>query len=303
MDLISIGVKDDIDEVYKRLWLELEVLSKQGIHVDIKQRDLGSLTFLDCSTSRSLIGKYSDDEMLYISKHYIANAISNIIIDFWEKKILKRIIDLNYCYFSPDERERIFYYSCKVLGMDDGEGSEGCVYRLSRKARVLQKILDYLDSNTKIIIEGFIRFRMKDYVTELEEAVDRAVEEYLMEREYNEFIKLLRYFVEIQEPKVDIVNVIRNDDGSYRMVDGQGKAISDELLDELAGEMVENNVNYDDLLISSLITIAPNRIVFHADTTLANSEILDTINKIFHHRVAVCRGCELCCIKKPIEKE
>ena len=50
---------------------------------------------------------------------------------------------------------------------------------------------------------------MKDYVSELEDTIEQGGGEYLMEREYNEFIKLLRYFVEIQEPKVDTVNVLK----------------------------------------------------------------------------------------------
>jgi len=303
MDLITIGVNDEVDEVYKRLKIELDVLSKQGIDVNIKERHLGDLLFLDCSVSQNLLDTYSYNDIIYISKHYIANAISNIIIDFWEKKILKKVINGNYYYFGQDERNRILTFACKSLGVDEEEKTQGCVYKLSRKARVLQKILDYLDSNSKIIIDGFIRFRMKDYVLELEDAVDRAVEEYLMEREYNEFIKLLRYFVEIQEPKVDTVNVLKNADNSYKLLDGQGQLINNELLDDLAGEVIENNINFDDLLISSLITLAPSRIIIHSGATYANSEIIDTINKVFHHRVAICHGCEMCYVKKPLEKE
>lgn len=303
MDLISIGVNDEIDQVYKRLKIELDVLSKQGIDVCINQRHLGNILFLDCSVSRNLLDKYTYNDIIYISKHYIANAISNIIIDFWERKILKKTIEDNYYYFSEEERDKILAFACKSLGVDEEENTEGCVYRLSRKARVLQKILDYLDDNSKFIIGGFIRFRMKDYITELEEAVDRAVEEYLMEREYNEFIKLLRYFVEIQEPKVDTINVLKNADNSYKLLDGKGRVINNELLDDLACEVNENNINFDDLLISSLITLAPSRIVFHSGDTIPNSEILDTIKKVFHQKVAICHGCEMCYMKKPMEKE
>jgi putative sporulation protein YtxC len=303
MDLISIGINDDADVIHERLKAELNVLSKQGIEVNLKQRNQGNLRFFDCSIESASAGKFSFNDIIYISKHYIANAISDIIIDIMETKILKKCIDTNYYYFGDDERARILDFACKSLGSDINDRDENCVYRLSRKARVLQKVLDYLDMNSNLIVDGFIRFRMKDYVVELEEAVDRSVEEYLMEREYNEFIKLLRYFVEIQEPKVDTVNVLKNPDNSYKLLDGEGRVVSNELLDDLAGEVLENNINYEDLLVSSLITIAPTRIIFHAHTVSESSEILDTIKKVFYQKVIICHGCEMCYVKKPIEKE
>ncbi len=303
MDLITIGISDDIDVVHERLKTELKVLSKQGIDLNLNERVQGDLRFFDCSVSNCVLGKFSYNDIIYISKHYVANAIADIIIDIMEKKILKKCIDSNYYYFNGEERLKIFAYACKTLGIDEIEKDKGCVYRLSRKARVLQKVLDYLENNSSVIIPGFVRFRMKDYISELEDAIDRAVEEYLMEREYNEFIKLLRYFVEIQEPKVDTINVLRNSDKSYRLLDGEGRPVSNELLDDLSGEVLENNINYDDLLISSLITIAPTRIVFHNQAVSEGSEILDTIKKVFHNKIAYCHGCELCYVRKPVEKE
>lgn len=303
MDLISIGINDDAELIHERLKAELSVLGKQGIDVKLIDRNQGNMQFFDCCLVDQNNGKFSFNDIIYITKHYIANAISDIIIDIMENKILKRCIDTNYYYFNDEERGRILAFACKSLGSDSDQSRDECIYRLSRKARVLQKVLDYLDMNNNIIIEGFIRFRMKDYVTELEDAIDRAVEEYLMEREYNEFIKLLRYFVEIQEPKVDTVNVLKNPDNSYRLLDGQGRPVNNEILDDLAEEVLENNINYDDLLVSSLITIAPTRIIIHDQSISEKSEILDTIKKVFYQKVIICRGCDMCYVRKPVEKE
>ena len=46
-----------------------------------------------------------------------------------------------------------------------------------------------------------------------------------MDREYREFIRLLRYFVEIQEPKIDTVHVIVNYDNSISL-DGSKREIT-----------------------------------------------------------------------------
>jgi hypothetical protein len=55
--------------------------------------------------------------------------------------------------------------------------------------------------------------------------------------------------------------------------------------------MVDNDVNYDDLLISALITIAPARIVLHFQD---ERNVIGTIQDVFIERVALCQGCSLC---------
>ena len=121
----------------------------------------------------------------------------------------------------------------------------------------LKRIMEHLESSNELVLEGFIRFRMKDFQHELEEAVDRAVDDLLIEKEYSEFIKLLRYFVEIQEPKVEEVHVMMGEDEKYTLLDSSLRVINNDLLEDLAREITDKEISHDDLLISSLITIAP----------------------------------------------
>ncbi|EET86548.1 sporulation protein YtxC, partial [Clostridium carboxidivorans P7] len=72
---------------------------------------------------------------------------------------------------------------------------------------------------------GFITFRMKELREDLEEIVDKVVERYMTEKEYNEFIKLLKYFVEIQESKIEEINIIIKSDGKYLIQDKEGNDI------------------------------------------------------------------------------
>jgi hypothetical protein len=48
-------------------------------------------------------------------------------------------------------------------------------------------------------LDGFLSFRLKEYRGRLAEVVDKAVDEYMMDMEYKEFIRVLRYFVDVQE--------------------------------------------------------------------------------------------------------
>lgn len=130
---------------------------------------------------------------------------------------------------------------------------------------------------------------MKDFILELEEAVDRAVDDLLVEKEYTEFIKLLRYFVDIQEPKYDEVHVLMKEDKRYTLLDSKLRIINNDILEDLAKEISDKEISHDDLLISSLITLAPKRITIHQFDKFQNSELLNTINNVFTGRVIMSK--------------
>lgn len=80
-----------------------------------------------------------------------------------------------------------------------------------------------------------------------------------MEKEYNEFIKLLKYFIEMEDPKLDRVDIIIKKDGSFKVVDEKGKDILDKLIQNMNDMFMIENSNMYDMLISGLITTAPKK--------------------------------------------
>jgi putative sporulation protein YtxC len=132
------------------------------------------------------------------------------------------------------------------------------------------------------------------YINELNETIERALEIFIAEKEYNEFIKLLRYFVEIQECKIDTIHLCQGKDGRYMLYDENKKRITTEYFDELRSEIIDETINYDDLLISTLITISPRKITIHNIESFKNRELLQTIMNVFIERVIICSNCDLC---------
>lgn len=120
--------------------------------------------------------------------------------------------------------------------------------------------------------------------------MERAVDEFVIEKEYNEFIELLRYFVEIQEPRIGLVNVLQETDGSFQIMDSNENIIKNEYLEGYLVDMFDGEVEYEDLLVSALINIAPEKILLHFD----DAEVEKTVKSIFGERVSICQGCYLC---------
>ncbi|OAT79456.1 putative sporulation protein YtxC [Desulfotomaculum copahuensis] len=285
---ISIGAARHQDLIKTRLYREFELLKNMGLQVKLEESPAGNLTFFRVTGREEPCRVDGGDKL----KQHIADILSDLILGQWEKFLLRDIIRENYYFFNEDERRDIFNYATQYTG-HDGEG-RSMVYQLHRRCRVRKKIDEFLGQNNQIVLEGFIRFRLKEYMEELQEAVDRAVDEFLLEREYKEFVQLLKYFVEIQEPRVDMVHVLVSSGGVFQLLDEQKQVINSDYLEGFILDVVKNEISYDDLLISALITLAPGQIVYHTGGGGMQDSTLETIKSVFSGRVCECTGCELC---------
>ena len=171
----------------------------------------------------------------------------------------------------------------------------------SDKYKIYNVLLEYFKENNELILEGFVNFRLGFLNSKIEGIIDKLLAEFLLEQEYNEFIKILQYFVEIQEPKIRLVNVVIKKNNKYLLYDENKNLINNEFLEEIVDEMAESDMNYNDLLISSLITIAPREIILHVDETWDNRDIIQIINNVFVDKVRICSQCEFCSNKKEVK--
>jgi putative sporulation protein YtxC len=290
----SIGAKENIELLRSKLDTEFALLETDGIKIDCEQTPTGGLTFLGYNIADYGNSNYSEEETWLIFKHYIANVVSDVILNKWEQGLLLNIIKQNFYYFTIDEQKTIYDIGLKYLNHGEEPNDDSFILYLSRKSIILQKLLDYLNANDRLIIEGFIKFRLKDYMQEIYSAADKAVDDFMLEREYKEFIQLLKYFVEIQEPKLDRVHVVVRLTGVFQLLDSTNKNISSDYLDGFIVETGDSEINYDDLLISALITIAPKKIVLHSFENNSYLKVIETIKSVFGDRVSYCSGCDIC---------
>ena len=107
----------------------------------------------------------------------------------------------------------------------------------------------------------------------------------MVEREYKEFVKLLKYFVEIQECKIEKINIIIEENSNYIVKNGEGEDLYHEFLKELTTEQGNIDLNMEDILISGLITSAPKSITIYGKENCTNKEFLDTIENVFGDKV------------------
>ncbi|NLX69421.1 MAG: putative sporulation protein YtxC [Clostridiales bacterium] len=283
MRFFSIGIEENNLGLKKSILRKIDETKPEGFIIEEKQA--GNLLFINYI----LLNPYNSGPWNLVREKLqqnIADIITDFILNDMQLPMIERIVRDEFFYFEKEDMKHI----CRevlatVLGKKDGDSRLSSL-KENWRARIRERIIEHLDTNSELIIDGFIRFRLKDFTKDLTQGISGIAEELLIEKEYNEFIKLLRYFVEIQEPKVNEVHVVVEDDRKYVLLDDSYRVINNDVLKELAKEISDKEISYDDLLISSLITIAPSKITIHDCEKIKNTELLNTINKVFRGKVS-----------------
>lgn len=194
-------------------------------------------------------------------------ALSNYIIDKYESKILKRMIKKHY----PDIPSVTI---AEIVKSNDDKKEE--------RLKIVENILkSYFLENSKGSIEGIVNFRLNEYKQRLNETAENLVETYYLNREYEDFIKLLRYFISVQNSRPELIYIIVNIDGTYIILNKNGKDITKETVSEIVSPKDINDIANDDLLISMLISLAPEEIIVENKENIKNKQLFETIEKVF----------------------
>ena len=293
MRFLCIGVNECADDVVDHITNELQQLKSDNINYSIDIVNSDGSTSIICSINGDESLSDENTQVYEELTVHVSNALADYIIGQYEDRLVSRIVNSNYCYFNSVEKREIRNIALGIIRNDD-QNFLNSLFTIRRRNVIVQKLLDYFESSNSMILDGFVNFRLKEYMKDLEEIVDKAVDEFLMEREYKEFIRLLKYFVEIQDPKFNVIHVIVGYDNKYILLDENRMEITNECIQEFINEISEGEINYDDLLVSSLITLAPRKVVIHSMGQFKNKELLDTIKNVFSGRFSICTGCEIC---------
>lgn len=216
---------------------------------------------------------------------YVSNILYRLVIENYRKKEMFEFLTDNYFFLKQSEILEVENEIMKVLKCEDLNDNESSIYCLNRISSIINKIEECISENQEINVDGFLTFRMRKLRKEIEEVIEKVIEMYMVEKEYNEFVKLLKYFVNIQECKIEEVNIIINENNKYKVEDKEGRDLYKDFLKELTGDEKDLEVNIEDILISGLITSSPENIVIHGKENCNNKEFLETIQNVFGDKV------------------
>jgi putative sporulation protein YtxC len=288
MRFLSIGINGCTHNIIDSLVNQINNLNQKKFKIQVTIVKYPEVEFIVCRcTENNIIASLSDAYFMEF-KNSVAEILCDSIIKNYEENLLLKIINSNY-FFNPHEKKKVMEISKVIIN-----GEQNYKNHSYQKKLIYRRLWEYLKANNEIILDGFVNFRAKEYVKYLEDIAEKAVDNFLIEREYQEFIKLLKYFVDMQEPKLEAVHILSGFDDRYIILDHKQNEITNDCIKEFLSEVPEGEMNFDDFLVSSLITIAPIRIYIHIEDNLKNKELLQTIKNVFDGKVIICNGCSIC---------
>lgn len=179
------------------------------------QKEFSEFNMLNVFYSRNEFKSYKniiihytgiDNELFYTK---LATILSYLVIDYFETDIIKNILVSNYFYFDNSEFNKILDLCTENL-CDDDEFSF-----TNRQMLLFDTFYEYISTHHSIVLSGFVNFRLKEYRNILEDLVDFSVNEYIIEREYLEFISLLRIYVNSQPSSNQIIHLISLENDTF----------------------------------------------------------------------------------------
>lgn len=208
----------------------------------------------------------------------ITERITNKIINIMRDQILREYIQTQYGKTYPMEINNIYEHSLKIF--KDKE--------VFIRETIFMRVSNYILENDYINIDGFIKFRMKEFLKYISAIADISLEEYLINRDHAEFIRVLKYFIDTQDVKIDLLKVHIMEDNSFVLYDKNGEKIDSIDDEDIINMVIRENLNYEDFLISTLLSLCPRKIeVLDTLNNNCSKEIIDTLKSIFENRIDI----------------
>lgn len=154
----------------------IKTISEEKIEFFIEQLDKLPINIYMSNyrfkTYDNLIIHYLDKDNIDEFYEIISLIIKKCIEEFYEESFIEKYVEKNYFYLSIVERKYISEITKKILELPDE--------KIGFKRKILKdSIKEYLLENPKIVIEGFVNFRIKKYKELLERIVEVSVFSYL----------------------------------------------------------------------------------------------------------------------------
>lgn len=219
-----------------------------------------------------------------IVKHWITLLIQTIIIDVYGESLIdKRLVKL---LKTIDKIEKEEIKKNVIILLNDYE------HFTNEKNDINNEIIELIFENNLFNIDGYLRFKSYKINSLIDKSIEIVIEDIEIESEYNEFVNMLQYYVETQIPLIDMVNVIIEKD-DFKLYDSTNSIIKSQTINEIIEDIYFEDINKSDILVSSLIILAPRKIVLHIEND-KEEDLLMVLRRIFKDKLTICYGCDVC---------
>lgn len=230
--------------------------------------------------------------------HYIGNQnsvflqelckfLTCLVMELYESDIIQNIIQNEYFYFNIAERNIILNSTTQNLSSTE----EAVISRDEIDNLIFNDFYDFLTDRHSIVLNGFVYFRLKNYSDVLQAQVDKSVNSFIVEREYTEFITLLKLYITSEDSAIDIVHLIYNNSKAI-LLDSNKNIIP---IQEIFNAKYLSDITFsaNDYAFNTLLSLLPKKLYIHLIDNNVD-EFISTLKLIFEDKISFCTDCSIC---------
>lgn len=272
--MISIQFEDveDFNTVYIQLERHIMKMNELGLQVSMNYHE--ETIYID----------YQDSAVSFYDSFHplLASVLTNHVINTCEEKWLLDIIGEIFYYEDEEEMKQILEIALSILAGDRNDIPSLKPF-FERSGFIYQAFANGIDENTEFYYDPFLTFRLKEYGEMLIDCVEVAIDEYLLEQEYQNIVDSLRGFIHTQTPRYQTVHLVQQENRfifyneKFEMIDKQEKELYIEQSLIFEGEM-----DLDEMVISPVVSMNPKQVIIYSDDE--DNNVIYTIQTIFEER-------------------
>lgn len=229
----------------------------------------------------------SDSTDLFYDK--VSSILTDTILTFFEEKLLKRTLEYNYFYFTVPEKQKILSFARDFIDSDT-------ISKEDNYFSIYYSVLDYIKQNKSFVLDGFVNFRLQNYMNNLDYIIDISVNKFLIEKEYDEFVNLLKLYISLSQPKSSLIHLIYYKD-EIILLDSDKKIIKTD--DSILNAKYLSDIDFssNDYALNTLLNLLPKKLIIHL-VYRKEDEFINTLKIIFQDRIQFCTDCKICSLYK-----
>lgn len=216
----------------------------------------------------------------------ISSLLANAIILFFEEQLINNIINSEFFYFTPCEKNSIKSLALSTLKSDFANYyyNYNCIFT---------SLATYISENKSLILNGFVYFRLKEYVSSLENFVSCCVNDFIITKEYQDLISILKLYINSKSPSQEFneVHLIYINNNKALLTDKNKQMIST----SNSSHKILSDISFsnNDFVFNTLIELCPEKIHIHLIHSTPD-EFINTLELIFENKLSICTDCNIC---------
>jgi len=271
----SLCVKTNNSQIIDYLLKSFENINLDDTYISIK----------NFNHFNNIIIHYLGDKKTEFSSS-LSNIITKSIIKYYENDLISNNINLNYFYFNSYEKKKILENTINLL--DDRKISN------ERYDYINNEAFKIINTSHSFYLQSFINFNLSNYINFLNNQIDGAVNKFLIDKEYLEFVNILRLYIksESEDSKMNHLHLIYKDRNSI-IIDDDKNIVSCNDTMKKAKYVSDISFSSNDFALNTLLNLVPKKITLHLVDGYCD-EFINTLKLIFQDRIMICEDCDIC---------